>query len=263
MAIIFLTNQEDEKMFNSVHISYMIISGLITIALLVLLRIFCKSEKSKSIAVRFFAVITVIIHYSSLWVDFFTTGSAMADASMLLPLYACNICMWLLLITAFVKKSDNFAYRTLSEFAFWAGCVCGFIGILLNEQFGINPDISNYHILKGLLSHSTMIVGAALLAVLGFVKIRVKSVLSVAIGLTLFVVDGAVINALFAYFELPPCNSMYLLEVPFADLPWLNGGFIAIASLSTAFVLSALFEQTFLQKNERWYMLISRKRQSK
>ena len=164
--------------------------------------------------------------------------------------------MWLLLITAFTKKRDSFAYRSLSEFTFWAGCVCGFIGILLNEQYGYNPNLLDYHILKGLLSHSTMIVGAAALAVLGFVKIRVRNVLSVVMGLTLFIIVGATMNTLYAYFELPPCNSMYLLSAPYSDLPWLNSGFIAVVSISTAFVLSALYEQIFLPKSERWYALL-------
>ena len=245
-------------MFNSEHIGYMIISGIISIAILFLMFRFCKTEKSKSIAIKFFAVITVIIHYSSLWVSFFTTGSAAIEPPMLLPIYPCNICMWLLLITAFVKKRDNFAYRTLSEFTFWAGCVCGFVGILLNEQYAFNPNLHDYHVLKGLLSHSTMIVGAALLAVLGIVKIRVRNVLSVALGLLLFIIDGAAINALYAYFKLPPCNAMYLLEAPFSDLPWFGTSVIGAIALATALVLSVLYEQIFLPKNERWYMLIKR-----
>ena len=231
----------------------MVISGLISIAILLLMRRFCKTDGSKSVAIRFFAVITVIIHYSSMWVEYLTTGSATADSSMLFPLYACNICMWLLLIVSFTQKRENFVYRTLTEFTFWAGCVCGFIGILLNEQYGYNPNLQDYHILKGLLSHSTMIVGAALLAVLGIVKIRVRNVLSVALGLTLFIAVGATMNALYAHFELPPCNSMYLLSPPYSDLPWLNSGFIGAVALLTAFLLSALYEQIFLPKNERWY----------
>jgi hypothetical protein len=161
--------------------------------------------------------------------------------------------MWLLLIASCLKIRDNFAYRTLTEFVFWAGCVCGFVGILLNEQYALNPNMQDWGILKGLLSHSTMIVGAALFAVLGIVKIRVRNVLSVVLGLALFIVDGAAMNAMCAYFEFPPCNSMYLLYPPFADLPWLNCGFIGGVSIATAFVLTALFEQIFVKKGERWY----------
>ena len=241
-------------MFNSIHISYMVISGIISVAILLLASKFCKTEKSKFAAIKFFAVITVIIHYSSLWIDYFTTGVAVASPPMLLPIYPCNICMWLLLISAFIKKRDNFAYRSLAEFTFWAGCVCGFVGILLNEQFAYNPTLSDYGVLKGLLSHSTMIVGAALIASLGIVKIRVKNVLSVALGLLLFGIDGAAINALYAHFNLPPCNAMYFLEPPFSNMPWFTTSVIGLIAIFVTFVLSALYEQIFVPKNERWYM---------
>ncbi len=247
-------------MFSSEHISYMIISGIISVALLFLMFQFCKTEKSKCIAIKFFALITVIIHYSSLWVYFLTTGSATVESTMLLPLYPCNICMWLLLITAFAKKRENFAYRSVSEFVFWAGCVCGIVGIVFNEQYAIHQSLSNYYVLKGLLSHSTMILGSALLAIFGIVRIRVKNVLSVALGLLLFLIDGAAMNALYAYFELPPCNSMYLIQAPFSDLPWIKTSVIGSIALVTTFVLSALYEQFFVPKNERWYRLMKRRK---
>lgn len=240
----------------------MIVSGVITVGILLLAFFFCKTDKSKSIAIKFFAVITVILHYSTLWVDYLTTGVAIAEPPMLFPIYPCNICMWLLLISAFIKRRNNFAYRTLTEFTFWAGCVCGFIGILFNEHYAANPNLLDYHVLKGLLSHSTMIVGAAMLAVLGIVKIRIKNVLSVAIGLTFFIIDGAAINALYAHFELPPCNAMYLLEAPFSSLPWLGTTTVGLMALATALILSALYEQIFVPKSERWYMLIKRGKKS-
>ena len=134
---------------------------------------------------------------------------------------------------------------------------------MLNEQYALNPTLRDYYVLKGLLSHSTMIVGAALLAVLGFVKIRIKNVVSVAIGLTLFVVIGASMNSLFAYFELPTHNSMYLLKIPFENLPWLRTSTIGLMALATTVTLSAIYEQIFVPKSERWYtLLIKRFRRS-
>ena len=240
-------------MFNSLHIGYMVVSGIITLALLILLNRLAKTEQSKFLCIRFFALATVLLHYSSLWVDYFTTGSAVVEPPMLLPLYPCNICMWLLLISSFVKRRENFAYRTLAEFTFWAGCVCGFIGILLNEQFAFNPTLRDYHVLKGLLSHSTMIVGAALLAALGVVKIRVRNVLSVILGLALFITIGASMNALYAHFNLPPCNAMYLLENPIEALPWFSTSLIGLLAVAVSLVLTLLYEQILVPKGERWY----------
>ena len=243
-------------MFDLVHILYMIISGIISAVLLYLMFKYLKTAEKKYAALKFFAIITVIIHYSSLWVDFFKDGSAEVSSVMLLPIHPCNVCMWLLVACAFIKKRDGEIYRILTEYTFWAGCVCGFIGILLNENYDATPSLLDYNVLKGLLSHSTMIIGCAYLAVSGIVKIRVKNVLSVAAGLMLFLVDGVIINTLYAIFNLDPCNSMYLLEAPFSDIPWLITPVMGLMAIAVAFVITAIYEQIFIPKNERWYKLL-------
>ena len=240
-------------MFDLGHILYMVVSGIITAALLWLMARYFKTDAKKIRALKFFAIITVIIHYSSLWVDFFKDGSAEVASVMLLPIHPCNVCMWLLVASAFVKKRDNAVYRILTEYTFWAGCVCGFIGILLNENYDSTPNLLDYDVLKGLLSHSTMVIGCAYLAVSGIVKIRVKNVISVIAGLLFFVVDGTVINTLYAIFKLDPCNSMYLLEAPFSDIPWLITPVMGLMGVAVAFIITALYEQIFLPEEERWY----------
>lgn len=240
-------------MFDLTHILYMIISGLISGILLWLMHKHLKTEDKKYAALKFFAIITVIIHFSSLWVDFFSTGSAEVENAMLLPIHPCNVCMWLLVISAFAKKKDTLAYRILTEFTFLGGCVCGFIGILLNVNYDLNPSLLNYNVLKGLLSHSTMIIGCAYLAISGIVKIRVRNVASVAAGFLLFGIDGFVINTLYAIFKLKTCNSMYLLEAPYENMPWLITPVIGLMGVTLTFIVTALYEQIFLPPSERWY----------
>ena len=243
-------------MFDLGHILYMIISGIISVLILWLMAKHFKIEDKKYAALKFFAIITVIIHYSSLWVDFFKYGSAEVPSVMLLAIHPCNVCMWLLVACAFVKKRQGEIFRMLTEFTFFAGCVCGFIGILLNENYDSNPTLLDYDVLKGLLSHSTMVIGCAYLAISGIVKIRVKNVLSVVAGLLLFVVDGTVINILYSVFGLDPCNSMYLIEPPFADIPWLITPVMGLMGVAVAFAVTALYEQLFLPREERWYTIL-------
>ena len=240
-------------MFDLGHILYMVVSGIISGVLLWLMHRYFKTEEKKYAGLKFFAIITVIIHYSSLWVDFLKEGSASVPSVMLFPIHPCNVCMWLLVASAFVKKRDNAVYRILTEYTFWAGCVCGFIGILLNENYDSTPNLLDYDVLKGLLSHSTMVIGCAYLAVSGIVKIRVKNVISVIAGLLFFVVDGTVINTLYTIFKLDPCNSMYLLEAPFSDMPWLITPVMGLMGVAVAFIITALYEQIFLPEEERWY----------
>lgn len=254
-----LNDRVEVKMFDLGHILYMVISGIISAVLLWLMCKHFKTDEKKYAALKFFAIITVIIHFSSLWVDFFTEGSAEVASVMLLPIHPCNVCMWLLVACAFIKKRNNEIYRILTEYTFWAGCVCGFIGILLNENYDATPSLLDYDVLKGLLSHSTMIIGCAYLAISGIVKIRVKNIISVVAGLLLFLVDGAIINTLYAIFKLDPCNSMYLLEAPFSNIPWLITPVMGLMAIAVVFIITSIYEAAFLPENERWYKLIGHK----
>ena len=250
-------------MFDLGHILYMVISALLSAVVLFLMHRYLKTDEEKYKGLKFFAIITVIIHYSSLWVDYLKEGAAEIESPMLFPIYPCNVCMWLLVACAFVKRKNSPIYKMLTEFTFLGGTVCGFIGILLNENYGSTPSLLDYDVLKGLLSHSTMLIGCIYLLVAGIVKIRVKSIISVVAGLMLFLVDGFLINSLYAIFNLDPCNSMYLLEAPFPDIPWLITPVMGLMGVTLAFIVTALYEELALPKEERWYSLLKKRAEKK
>ena len=89
------------------HTIFMIISLLVIVACLVLFGIFIKNEKKKELVLKIFALLTVFLHYSNLWVDYFMTGSATISNIQLLPIYPCHISMWLLVICAFIKNKKG------------------------------------------------------------------------------------------------------------------------------------------------------------
>ena len=126
--------------------------------------------------------------------------------------------------------------------------MCGIIGLVFNANFDSNPTLLDYSVLKGLLSHSTMILGTLFLGVSGLVKIRVRNVLSVVSGLLLFLLIGLGINAIFAKFGIEDCNAMYLQEPPFASMPWLNTAVMGVAGVAVAFIFTVLFEKLALKK---------------
>lgn len=233
-------------MFNSIHISYIVISILISAAVIAAL---CKIKNGSITAatVRFLAVITVVIHFSGLWYEYFTTGSAVASMEYIFPMFPCHICMWLLIISANILKRDTLIARIIKDFTFWGGTVCGTVGILLNENFAANSTLTDYHVLKGLLSHSTMVLGCILLLVGGFVKIGIfRSFFSVMCGLTLFLLDGLFVNFLFKQYGLGEPNAMYLQRPPFESLPIINTYTIAIMSLSVTLLTSIIYKLTVL-----------------
>ena len=249
-------------MFNTTHILYMLISGVCGAALLIFLHLL-HQNRWNVIVLRTLAILTVILHYSPLWVDFFTLGTATVAPEMLLPIHPCNVCMWLLLIAAFVTDKQGPAARLLKDFTFWGGTVCGAIGTVFNFNFAKTPTLTDFVVLKGLLSHSTMVVGCILLFTAGYVQIRVRrGVTAVLAGLLLFGVDGLIINGLYAAFQLEPCNAMYLVSRPFEAAPWLTTPVIGLMAMVAVFLLAALFEQVALPKDQRWYARFKRSNRS-
>ena len=192
-------------MFNLQHILYMVISGALTAMLLYFASRFLTEKRHKSQVLKFSALLTVIIHISDLWIDFFKNGGEASVGSIhILPMYPCNIVMWMLLIAAFIENKESKLFRLLGEFCFVVGTLCGVIGILLNENFDSNPTLTDYYVLKGLLSHSTMIFGCLYLHVGGYVKPRISSTFSLFFGFGIFVVCGLFVNLLYGAFGMEP-----------------------------------------------------------
>ncbi len=235
-------------MFNLEHILYMFDAFFITGIVIWIAKNHLKTEDSKMRLIRFCALITVLIHISDLWLDFLNNeGSTYIPANVLFLIYPCNICMWLLVLVS-VMPRNNVIFRLISEFVCLGGTVCGTIGLVFNTNFDNNPTLLDYSVFKGLLSHSTMILGCILLGALGIVKIRVRNVLSVVTGLLIFLVIGLGVNSIFTKFGVPDCNAMYLQEPPFSSMPWLNTTVMGIAGVLVAFAFTVLFEKLALKK---------------
>jgi len=228
-------------MFNTQHILYMVISGILTAALLYLAKRFIQDDKSKNKILVFSAVITVLIHYSNLWVDYFTTGgNATIENNHILPVYPCNVVMWMLLAASLMRNKKHLIFHLLGEFCFIGGTVCGVIGIVLNKNFGNTPTLADYDILKGLLSHSTMLFGCLYLFVGKFIRIRVFNTVSVAAGLATFVLCGLGVNALYEHFGMEAPDGMWLKSNPYISVsPMLLG----LAFVVVLFIVLSLWEK--------------------
>lgn len=228
----------------------MVISGAITVALLMLVHWLAKTETAKNRILKFFAIITVIIHYSNLWVDYFASGgTATVENNQILPVYPCNVVMWMLLAAALMQNKKSVIFQMLGEFCFWGGTVCGVIGIVLNANFDNTPTLADYDILKGMLSHSTMLFGCLYLLVGGFIRIRVFNAVSVVAGLGTFVLCGLGVNRLYERFGMEAPDGMFLKSNPYTSVSPIILGVVAVALL---FIGLAVWELR-LPKEERWY----------
>ncbi len=246
-------------LFDKNHILFMIFSAIFVVAVLVLAGKFIKSSKMKDLFLLVFAILSVVLHFSSVYVTFFKTGEIVVDESMIMPIYPCHIAMWLLLITANVKNKKGKVFQVLAEFAFYLGIVGGVIGIALNEIYASTPSLTDWNVLKGLLSHVTMLVTSIYLLVGGYIKIRVSNVMSVLIGLVFMLLDGALVIALYKIFNLEPPNAMYLLEPPMENMQWFNTLTMGLLALVIVFSITAIYEWLALSKKDRWYVKLKKK----
>ena len=242
-------------MFTTTHLFYMLNTGIVCALLLVGL-FFLKNRSVSKFFVGSLALATLILHYIVEFRDFLysTTATVTLSAAMVMPIYPCHICMWLLILSAMLLDKKGPLATVIKDMTFWAGTICGSIGTIFNTDFIANPDLSDLYILKGMLSHTTMVCGCILLFVGGFVKIRVgRSLAAGLFGIAFFFTYGTFVNRLFAHFNLPPCNSMFLLEIPEGFPEWLTTLWIGMAVIIVILVVSLAFEQLFLKKEERWY----------
>lgn len=231
-----------------------LIATALTLVLMVLCKKLIRKEAVRDTVLKIASVSVVLIHYSSLYVDFFTNGgTASVDSTMILPVYPCNICMWLLLIVSFMKKRESRIFKALSEFTFIGGTLCGLIGAFFNINFLATPNLLDYDILKGLISHWLMIFGTVYLFVFGYVKLRVaRTMVSIISGLVIFSISGLCVNVLFGIFDLPSVNAMFMLEPPFPAVPFLNYFTVGIAAVTLSFIGLNIYEFIALPKEERW-----------
>jgi hypothetical protein len=191
-----------------------------------------------------------MIHYSSLWVDYFVSGgNATIENNQILPVYPCNVVMWMLLIASLLQNKKRLLFQVLSEFCFFGGSICGIVGIVLNVNFGNTPTLADYDILKGMLSHSTMLFGCLYMLVGRFIRIRVFNAVSVTIGLGTFVICGVGVNMLYEYFGMTPPDGMFLKSNPYTTV---SPVILGIWTIIILFCGLALWELR-LPKEDRWY----------
>lgn len=203
-------------MFNTLHILYMAISGGLTALILYFADKLLKNQRQKDSFLKSCAILTVILHYSDIWVNYFLTGGYTYVSSVhILPVYPCNVMMWMLLIAALIKNKQGFVFRMLSEFCFYGGILCGILGIVLNENFDNNPTLTDYSVLKGLLSHSTMLLGCIYMKVGKYFTVQPSNAFSVAAGASVFVLCGIGVNRLYDHFGMEAPDGMFLRHNPY------------------------------------------------
>ena len=240
-------------LFDRTHCLFMAVSAAAIAVILVIASRLLKTQRAKDVMLRLTALSVVAVHISPLYADFLKTGEARVAETMLFPIYPCNLAMWFLLIYAFLTERRGAVARTLGEFTFYLGIVGGIIGIAANINYANTPDLGDWSIFAGLLSHSVMLLGCLWLLAGGYIQIRVRNTLSVFIGMALMLLDGFLIIRLYRHAGLEPPNSMFLLGVPFEGFEWLDTMTIGVLAIAVAFLIAWIYELLALPAVQRTF----------
>ena len=232
---------------------------------LFLFKKFVKTDKQKYIALLFSAIATILCHYSSLPYHYFTDNTAMDylrdNPNLVLPIYPCNVVMWSSLIIGIAKNKESKFIKFLIDYVFWFGTISSLVGMFANVDFIRNPNLLDFDITKGIISHSLLLFNATLLPTLGFIKVRLENNLKhILYSIIMMFVIGLYCNLLIATLVSNEfanhVNSMFILHSPFEAVPFLVYPFIAVVAFVLYFGVFATCEIFIYKKEDRWYKRI-------
>ena len=201
------------------------------------------------------AILTVLLHYSSMFVHFYN-GDFFIEDNMFLPVYPCNVMMWINVILIFLIGKRKKAFVVLSEFSFWCGTICGFVGLAFNKNYLNNSVFSDWDIMKGLLSHVTMLYCSIYLGTTGYVKIKtISNLKSLLLGASILMISSIVSDYILGLIGREPVNGM--LIKPLESTPIVNFFTISLVGIILFLVITTIYE-TYVYKNDAWYKKIRR-----
>ena len=142
----------------------------------------------------------------------------------------------------------------------FGGTICGIVGLAFNTNFLNNPDFSDYSILKGLLSHVTLLYSTLYLFVMGYIKIdTIHNLVSCTIGGLIFVVCGLYSRLMLKLLGEEMVNTMFL------DFNWDSPieNFFVIALLGCVILVAfgTIYETIFYEEENRWYHKLQKRRE--
>lgn len=234
-----------------------------------------KTDKTKRIWIIVCACGTVFVHYSSL--IYHAIGHAVApdqittvleflqcNPNLVLPIYPCNVVMWLCLILAFLPKKDGKTYRFLVNFCFIFGVVSAVVGLAANGDYFNESVAKDYDICKSAVAHAFMLTNVLLLPVFGYFKLdTIKNTINVTIGVVLMAIIGLIDDVIVLVVGgsdlMKAYNAMFLLKSPIDGIPFLTFYILGPIFVVATFGILTLIETIKLPKEERWYSKIARK----
>ena len=238
---------------------FSIVSLIIIILIMCVIKRFEKNEKRLDLYFIISSILTVLIHYSGLIVKF-RNGDYFIEDNLFLPVYPCNVMMWVNLALCFLIIKKGKAFRLFATFSMYVGTVCGIIGLCFNTNFLAYPHFSDYSVLKGLLSHVTLIFSSLYIGLFGYIKIdTIKNLPALLIGACLLILCSVVSNQILILMGRDIVNGMFLR--PNAEYPFASFYTISLVGLALYFAFTTIYE-ALRYKEDAWFRRIGKKEEN-
>ena len=227
-----------------------------------------KTYKSKYIILLISSILTILCHYSTFIYLLLINGESIeylkTNPNLLLPIYPCNVVMWLCLLYGIIKNKNSKLTLFLADYLFWFGIFSTLVGMFANVDFINNPTFKDYEVTKSIVAHATLLLNVLLIYTFGYIKIDlIKNLKHIVISVIMMYFIGLYCNKIFEVLVSPNeaynVNSMFILHSPFPDVKFLTYPIIAVVSLVLYFILFLILDIFTYDKDNRWYKRISKK----
>ena len=227
-----------------------------------LVKRYVKSERARGILLLSAALFTIIFHYSLFICKLILGEDAVEylgqNPNLILPIYPCNLVMWLALAFALMKNKLSRLGEFLADYLFWFGIISTLVGMFANVDFINNPTLQDFANVKSIGAHATLLFNVLLLPLFGYIRIDVKrNMKNIIISIILMALVGGYCNLVFSALVSAEAaynvNSMFLLHSPFAGVDFLTYPVIALISLPIYFTEFVICDLVAHKKGERFY----------
>ncbi len=229
------------QLFDGFHLTYILVSTIITVLLLYIPFKYIKKQDSKNLYLNILGWVTIISHMAIMWYDFLAHGEAHADSSILFPIYFCNVMMYMLLVCAAMNKKDTKIFKIVATITAYGGIIGATISLIYPDYYLTGQSNLDFGIWKSMISHSFLFIGSMWLFLGGYVKPRLANVIWYNVGLVCIAIMAYTTNFLWAIFLNLDANAMWSHH-PAIEGTIFNGYVMGILSILLVGLVGLLFE---------------------
>lgn len=246
-----------------------IVNSVLVLINFLIMFLCCKYlSKKKNLILIISAILTLVIHFSSLLYFQIVDGNMMSylreNAFILLPAFPCNVVMWFCLIFALLKDKESRFAKFCVDFIVWLGLIATIIGMFANIDFIANPTFKDYIVLKGVLAHSALLLNIMIIMGFKYVKFDfVSNMVNMILVVVMLYIIGGYCNLLIYSFSTEEfyyeTNGMFMVHSAFEGIDILTFQVISSIALVLYFIVFNILDFIKYEKGNRWFNRIKNK----